>query len=80
MKAYVTKYALTTGVLKIEAEDCGDGMIADKGGRFTAYYHGEGRDWHRTRAAAVERAKEMRLLKIASLKKQIAKLQKARFE
>lgn len=39
----------------------------------------EGRQWHRTREAAVARALEMREAKIASLERQIAKLRKMEF-
>jgi hypothetical protein len=42
-------------------------------------YHGEGIEWHRTEAEAIARAEEMRIAKIASLKKQIAKLEKMKF-
>lgn len=43
------------------------------------YYHGEGKEWHRTRESAVAKAEEMRCKKIDSLKKQIEKLEKKRF-
>jgi len=39
-----------------------------------------GNDWHRTEEAAIKRAEEMRLKKIASVKKQLGKLEKMRFE
>jgi hypothetical protein len=42
-------------------------------------YHSEGIEWHRTESSAIARAEEMRLAKIASLKKQIAKLEKMKF-
>ena len=38
-----------------------------------------GNDWHRTEADAVARAEQMRVKKIASLEKQIAKLKKLSF-
>jgi hypothetical protein len=44
------------------------------------YYHGEGRQWHRDRFSAIKRAEEMRVSKIASLNKQIRKIQQLNFE
>ena len=82
-KVYVTKYALSDGIQ--EYEDwvvCGDisnDMIQVKSGGSILRFHGEGRDWHRTREGAVKRAEEMRLAKIASLRKQAERLEKKRF-
>lgn len=47
---------------------------------FPIYYHGEGNDWHRTKESAIAKAEEMRKKKIASLKKQIEKLEKMEFK
>lgn len=81
MKAFVTKYALTKmGILEIEAEVCSGGMIQETDAPYPTFYHGEGRDWHRSRASAVARAEEMRVAKIASLKKQIARLEALKWE
>lgn len=79
MKAWITKYALTQGILGIDAKECGsNGMIEDTDrshGPFN-YYHGEGRDWHRTEEAALARAEQMRQDKLVSLRKQITKLER----
>lgn len=72
--AWVTKYALTTGIEKVEGE------ADDNHLRYDKYGSAFGNDWHRTRDAAVKRAEEMRLKKIASVKKQLEKLEKMRFE
>lgn len=72
--AWITKYALTRGVYCTTVEDhfdisptfVGDANSSDN-------FHGN--DWHRTRDAAIAHAEAMRTKKIASLKKQIAKLQ-----
>lgn len=85
MKAWITKYALTKGIQEIEAEVCENvsaDMIKDLSyeARWQPYYHGEGREWHRTRSGAIARAEEMRQKKIASLKKQIKKFEALRFE
>ncbi len=82
--AYITKYALSDRkILKIEARLCGDvsnTMISyrTEGSMFDQYAHDT--DWHRTLPDAIAKANEMRVKKIASLKKQIAKLEKIAFE
>lgn len=79
-RAWITKYALTSGITETEVEDCFDvnpTMVEDLKGRPNTYYHRN--DWHRTRAAAMVRAREMRDAKIASLHKQIAKLKAMTF-
>ena len=79
MKVWITKYALFSGIREIEAEDRGRGLISDApmNPRFISHY--SGREWHCTEAAAKVRAEEMRVAKIASLRKQIAKLEKLTF-
>jgi len=81
LTAYVTKYWMTAGIIVIpEAEVCSDtsgNMI--KGcfpgsSFFNSYFHGEGREWHRTVEGAVARANTLRDKKIAALKKQIGRL------
>ena len=72
---YVTKYALSAGIQKRRLLLLFGGMVALANSRY-AYFHGEGRDWHRTYASARERAEAMRKAKIASLQKTIAKLEK----
>jgi hypothetical protein len=77
---FVTQYALRGGIKEVELIETDGGMAVVKwegalNGQW--YFHGKG--WHRTREAAVERAEEMRVAKIASLRKQIAKLEKLKF-
>ena len=83
--AWVTKYALTTGVEELSAEvpkseySNPDGkMIKVMNTKYSIYYHGK--DWHRTPEAALARAEEMRIAKLASLRKKIAKLEAMKFE
>lgn len=76
-RSWITKYALTKGIIEANVEDCFDvapDMVddIDRAAGPTTYYHGN--DWHRTQAAALDRAREMREAKIRSLHKQIAKL------
>ena len=80
MKVWITKYALTKGILEIECVKIGDAGVREVGNSFPTYYHGEGNEWHRTKESAIKKAEEMRQKKIESLKKQIEKLEKMRFE
>lgn len=80
MKAWITKYALTTGIFEITAEITEDGAAYDMHTSIPTFFHGEGREWHRTKESAIAKAEEMRKKKIASLKKQIEKLEGMKFE
>ena len=79
IKVWITKHALTAGIIEAEAEvfDQYPNMITvnDGGGR----YHYHGNDWHRSQVNAWARACEMRYNKINSLKKKIAKLEVMKF-
>ena len=77
---YITKYALTEGILIKEAEIVGGStnMAIVKGGIVPQYYHRT--DWHYSHEAAARKAREMRAKKITALEKQIAKLKKLSFE
>ena len=80
---YITKHALTQGIEKEQGRVCeagGGSMIECHPVGYSAYYHGEGREWHRTREAAIKKAEEMRLAKIKSIKKSLAKMEALRFE
>jgi hypothetical protein len=78
VRAWVTKYALTTGIEVV------DGRVAHKissdmfcyGNHETAH----GKDWHRTPEAALSRAEEMRANKIKSLHASIKKMEKLEFK
>ena len=76
--AWITTYALTGGIKEVEGDVChgisSDMLSCAKEGHF------HDSNWHRTKEAALVKAEEMRLKKIASLKKQIEKLEKLRFE
>ena len=80
MKVWITKYALTKGIIETEGEVSDDfpDILDAKG--IVNYLHGEGKEWHMTKESAVQKAEEMRQKKIASLKKQIDKLERMRFE
>lgn len=78
MKAYVTKYALTEGIRVVDgeiAENSGGRMFCyHTAGLWNEYAHGEGKEWHRTWARAVARARVLRDKKIASHASAIKKL------
>jgi len=81
-KVYVTKYALTQGIFEGEAEIChgvSEGMIELLENK-NFYFHGEGREWHRTKESAIKRAEEMRNRGIIKLEKKIQKLKEMKFE
>ena len=77
MKVWITKYALTEGIVEKEAEKLSTGGIQTVE-QYPAFYRGK--DWHGTREAAVKRANEMKEIKIHSLKRQIKKLEDMKFE
>lgn len=81
--AYITKYALSGVVYAalVEYDRCEfPDMVAETTERgFLAYYHGEGREWHRTKEGALAKAEKMRAAKITSLLKQIERLEKMTF-
>ena len=77
MKVWVTKYAMS-GKGVIPCEDARYSQVETMvvvGERF--FLHKP--DWHTTPEAAIARAEEMRTKKIASLKKQVAKLEAMTF-
>lgn len=80
IKVWVTKYALTTGLLCVDAEVCHNisSDMVTWGDKFSQYAHGK--EWHRTEAEALKCAEKMREAKIASLKRSISKLEKLEFK
>ncbi len=71
MKAYITKWAITKGIIDVDDPEMYKeylciGPLHDS---INAV------DWFKTKPAAIERAEEMRVNKIASLRKQIVKLE-----
>jgi hypothetical protein len=82
---YITKYALKRGIFNAQVEHCIDypGMVQvvfNDHATHYVYFHGEGKEWHRTLEAAKAKAEAMRDKKIASLEKKIAKLKAMTFE
>lgn len=86
MKVWITKYALTRGIEEITSDDVsrmlikknGDLVMYGKSGMFPVSYSPD--NYSLDKQSAIKKAEEMRQKKIASLKKQIEKLEKMRFE
>lgn len=77
---YITRYALTAGIQKVDATLHDDGTTASykvEGHWITAYVHGK--DFWLTEGDAKKRANEMVAKKIASVEKQLVKLRKLTF-
>jgi len=81
MTVWIVKYALTRGIFETTAEQCLDtqpngSMIQVKTSLHRReYYHGEGRQWCRTKSEAMEIARKMRDRKVRALQTQLAKIQ-----
>lgn len=82
-KIFVTKYALSTGIFSAEAEcEGGSDMAVIRGDRVKGYfdqYLHKG-DFYHDEESALRKAEEMRQKKIASLNKQLVKIEKLKFE
>jgi len=84
MKVWVTKYALSEGILELDAALYKtDGMqeyVVVRNERFPCRTFFCANEWHYTKEAAIARAEEMRIKKLQSLNKQIKKLSALKFE
>lgn len=86
MKVWITKYALTRGIEEITSDDVscmsieknGDLVMYGKSGMFPVSYTYD--NYSLDKQSAIQKADEMRRKKIASLKKQIEKLEGMKFE
>jgi len=78
IKAWITKYALTEGIQLVNGEVCHG--ISSTMLTYGQYGTAHGIDWHRTPEAALARAEEMRIAKIKSLRKSIAKMESLVFK
>lgn len=76
-QVWVSKYALTRGVFEVTVEDCSPPMVKTLD-NYPSFYHGD--DWHRTKAEAVVKAEKMRAAKIISVRRQLNKLEKMKFD
>ncbi len=80
MKVFVTKYALTDGILEKEVEiniNISDRMVTEVKGNYRNSFHKP--FWHLTKDEAIIHAEQLRTRKIISLKKKIIQLEKLTF-
>ena len=81
-EGFVTKYALTRGIIKTKLELCkwfdSDYYYVQAPKLDHSYFHGK--EWHRTLEEAEDQARVMQMKKIASLKNQISKLENMKFD
>lgn len=81
MKFFLSKYALTDGIKEAEGkvvkENTGDTVYAKLDGYYSLFAFGK--EAHETREAAVEAAEFLRARKLASLRRQIAKIEELDF-
>lgn len=80
MKVWIAKYALTKGIFEMDVESQSEDGKSVYGKAWNQCFYGQGVEWCETKSAAIARAEEMRKKKIASLKKQIEKLENMTFE
>jgi len=75
--AYLTRYALTKGIRRadVSLSQTSPDIVTVVGGLHD-HHHGEGKEWHRTLEGAIRRVEKMQEAEIASLKKQIARIEK----
>jgi hypothetical protein len=76
VKVFITKYALTSGVVEREANHetaINEKMVSCKEGEYTVCYHKP--HWYTTREEADARVCQMIAAKIKSLKKSLAKME-----
>ena len=79
MRVYITKYALSDGIMEVEATETSQpNMICYTcNGSYPQFFH-KG-DWYNNKEDANKQAETMRVKRIVSLEKQIAKLKKLKF-
>lgn len=74
MKVWITRYALSKGVIEVDAErttHCEGGIRYTENGVMRTQW---GKNWHTSKAAATDRVRDMIRNKRKSLAKQVAKL------
>lgn len=81
MKVWITEYALTRGIVEAEyIKSCGANVILFKLGNSTRNRFTIKERCHESKESAIKQAEEMRQKQIASLEKQIEKLERIRFK
>lgn len=79
MKIWSTKCVLSNGISEHEVQKTTDEWVCIRNTNSNpTYLHRN--QWHSTKEEALKKAEDMRIKKIASLKKQIAKLEALKFD
>ena len=80
MKVWITKYALSKGIFEVEVEEIDpeypNMVIHATKGNWKKFYHGEGKDWHRTQETAIQRAKTMAKGQFKAMEKKALQMQR----
>jgi len=82
MKVYITKYALTKGVIVFEGEMYDSELKNAFRGKRTPKHYDEyfnGKDVHFTKESALKQCEEMKIKKLQSLDKQVKKISAIEF-
>lgn len=77
MRVYITKYAMTKGIIVRDDAVLVEGGMIKIPGQFSAYYHKP--DWHTSARDAVVQAEKMLRARIASLERSLEKAGKTKF-
>lgn len=82
MKVYITRWALTKGIMEEEAEisPVAPTMVTVNGAHSGYSYYAHKPYWHLTRAEAVAHANQMLKVKLESLKRSLRKFEAMEFE
>lgn len=81
VRVWVTKWALTKGILCVDAEVSPDGMFAAWGPeRSWRRQYAYGKQWHRSREDAIEHANRMREKHLANLAKRMERVRALSFD
>ncbi len=81
MKVYITKYALTKGILRGEVElcSCDNTMVKiSNNGNFAGYFLAN--EWYKEKKDAIKHAEIMKIKKIEALRRKIDKLSRMEFK
>lgn len=86
MKVWITKYALTKGILQKETDDfclstdpTGNMICINENG-YRQCFHEKGDEWCDDKQSVIAKAEMMRKKKITNLEKQIEKLKNIKFK
>ena len=79
MKAWITKYAMTSGLIEVSGE-----VDKNRPNEFHAQgwqtFIGEGVQWHRTKAGAIVKAEQMRKSRLTYLRNAFLNVEAMKFE